>query len=592
MRMLMLWVVAGAIVSAQTPPRDAGLATEGTGSISGVAYVDAENGGPIRGARVELTTGSSFRARVVFADDRGRFTFDRLPAGRFNLTAKKAGFIAVSYGAKRIGGAGVPIALEAGEHAQADVRLLRAGAISGTIRGPDGEPASGVRVQAFQYDYAQGERTLQLRTFSNSQNGQLTTDDRGIYRIYGLKPGEYYFSAAPNVALSGGATSAAMVEWAQRLLSSPGAAGSPPPARSMSLAYVFFPGTTDLAAAAPITVAAGQEVMGIDLTLSYTATATVSGIVTGPDGQPAGVAQVSLVQPGRPFGLGGAAGFIRPTADGTFSASGIMPGEYKLAARGSQKGVDGPADATTGGVAMPLWSLTNITITGEDVRGLEVKLAPGTTVSGRLIFDATTEAPPADLTKVTVSLLPMRTNQVLSMAPGNARVSADGTFVLTGVGPGIYRLSGNLSAAGVPNNVWFAKSSIVAGADTLDEPLEIRDQPVAGATITFTDHAAQLSGSLLDTADRPVPEYFVVLFSTDRKFWVPQSRRVRSVRPGTTGRFTLNGLPPGDYYVCALTDVETNRLSTPEYLEPLIPAGIKITLAEGEKKTQDLKVAR
>ena len=143
----------------------------------------------------------------------------------------------------------------------------------------------------------------------------------------------------------------------------------------------------------------------------------------------------------------------------------------------------------------------------------------------------------------------------------------------------------------MPANTWFVKSSVVGGVDVLDDMFEMRDQPVSGATITFSDHPAQLSGALLDTNDRPVPEYFVVLFSADRKFWAPQSRRVRSVRPGTTGRFTINNLPPGDYYVCALTDVETNRLWTAEYLEPLIPAGLRITLTEGEKKAQDLKVA-
>jgi hypothetical protein len=139
--------------------------------------------------------------------------------------------------------------------------------------------------------------------------------------------------------------------------------------------------------------------------------------------------------------------------------------------------------------------------------------------------------------------------------------------------------------------VWTARSSIVRGVDTLDEPFEVRDQNISGAAITFTDHGSQLSGSLLDADGRPAPEYFIVVFSADRKFWTPQSRRVRSIRAATTGRFTVNGLPPGEYYLCALTDVENNRLSTPEFLEPLIPAGIRISLAEGEKKTQDLKVA-
>jgi hypothetical protein len=53
-----------------------------------------------------------------------------------------------------------------------------------------------------------GARTLQNRTFSNSGNGLLQTDDRGAYRIYGLRPGEYYVQATPASSTGGRATSA------------------------------------------------------------------------------------------------------------------------------------------------------------------------------------------------------------------------------------------------------------------------------------------------------------------------------------------------------------------------------------------------
>ena len=41
-----------------------------------------------------------------------------------------------------------------------------------------------------------------------------------------------------------------------------------------------------------------------------------------------------------------------------------------------------------------------------------------------------------------------------------------------------------------------------------------------------------------------------------------------------------------------MTDLEPNMLYTPGYLEPLVAASIKLTLVDGEKKTQDLKIAR
>jgi hypothetical protein len=477
---------------------------------------------------------------------------------------------------------------------RADVKLMKGGAISGTVRGPGGEPAAAIRMQLYQYDLMQsGERTLQLRTFSNSRNGSLVTDDRGAYRIYGLEAGDYYLAAQPATTLTGDATSSALLDWAQRLLATPGAAATAPPrSRAQALASEFFPGTTDPTAGDAIHVGVGQEQSGIDMNLTYVPTATVSGTVTTPSGDPPLPAQLSLLQPERPFGFSGATGFIRPATDGSFSTSGVLPGEYKLAARGAVRGSgSGAVDPTFGTASMPLWALLDVSVSGQDISGLDVKLVPGTVVSGTLMFDAATEKPPADLSKVTVALTPMQTGRVMSMAPGAARANADGTFAVTGVGPGLYRLTANLAPAGVPPNVWSARSSIVRGADSLDDPFEVRDQDIAGTTITFTDHPAQISGVILDAGGRPAQEYFIVAYAADRSFWMPQSRRVRSVRPGTTGRFTLSGLPPGDYYICALTDVENNRLSTPEFLEPLIQASLKISLAEGEKKTQDLRVA-
>ena len=62
-------------------------------------------------------------------------------------------------------------------------------------------------------------------------------------------------------------------------------------------------------------------------------------------------------------------------------------------------------------------------------------------------------------------------------------------------------------------------------------------------------------------------------------------------RPASDGKYRLPGLPPGDYYVAALTEFEPSDMYDASFLEQLIPASFKITLAEGEKKTQDLRLA-
>jgi hypothetical protein len=280
--------------------------------------------------------------------------------------------------------------------------------------------------------------------------------------------------------------------------------------------------------------------------------------------------------------------FIRPDAEGGFSVSNVPPGNYVLAVRGSMQSSPETVSGPMAVASMPLWAMTNVEVTGQDISGLELRLAPGLNVSGRLVFDGAKPPAPAEVTRVSVALQPHGST---SMAAPSVLAQADGTFVIPGVGPGEYRLFANVPAGTAATSPWSLRSALVNGVDTLDVPFTVRTD-VSGAVITFTDQPTELTGSLLDTNGKPALEYFIVVFPVDRSLWKAQSRRVRSARPGNTGGFRIAGLPPGDYYVCAMTDLEPNLLNTADYLEPLVAASIKLTLTAGEKKTQDLKIAR
>jgi hypothetical protein len=131
--------------------------------------------------------------------------------------------------------------------------------------------------------------------------------------------------------------------------------------------------------------------------------------------------------------------------------------------------------------------------------------------------------------------------------------------------------------------------------DLLDVPLEITaDSPdVRGVVLTFSNRHTQLAGVLQTPAGTPAVEYFIVVFTTDRSLWRNQHRRLRSTRPATDGAFSLTDLPPGDYYVAALTDLDP-AWQTSAFLEPLVAAGaaVKVTIGEGEAVRQDLQLTR
>ena len=134
---------------------------------------------------------------------------------------------------------------------------------------------------------------------------------------------------------------------------------------------------------------------------------------------------------------------------------------------------------------------------------------------------------------------------------------------------------------------------MVKGQDALEVPFEVLpNESISDVVITYTDQITDLTGRLIDGKEQPVAGYFVVLIPTNRSAWVPGSRRLRfPARTSPDGRYRVANLPPGEYFMVALTEFDQQDLYDPTFLEQLAAAGFKITLGEGEKKVMDLKVA-
>jgi len=139
---------------------------------------------------------------------------------------------------------------------------------------------------------------------------------------------------------------------------------------------------------------------------------------------------------------------------------------------------------------------------------------------------------------------------------------------------------------------WALRSAMINGSDALDAPFEVRpDQPLDGLVVTYTDRPTELSGSLQAANGTPAPDFTIVVFAVDQRFWTPASRRSVTTRPATTGRYLVRNLPPGEYYVAAVTDIEPGEWYDPAFLERLVSASTKVTIGEGETRTLDLKIA-
>jgi hypothetical protein len=623
----------------------------GTGTLSGRVVID-DTGKPARRVMLILSGGNVRASKTATSDDLGTYSFTQLGVGTYTLSGSKPGFVNVIYGQKKPNRPGTPIGLADGQKIEGiTLRIPRGGVITGAVLDDNMDPTPGTQVRVMRYQMNTGVKQL-------TQAGTGVTDDRGIYRVYGLAPGDYIITATPrlnindiaqmvqNVAQTttgaagqggqggfgaGGGRGAAAGGGAGGLgangngFGGPGGRGGGIAGQilngfqqdsAVGYAPVYYPGTTTAANATVVTVGVSETKDAIDFQLQLVQTAKLSGVVSSPDGNPQGV-MLTLVNDQEDAGSASGPNTARVQQDGKFTFSNVMPGQYTISARGGGGGRGGrgggPNQATTtagtaaggrgggagrGGQGDMLWGESQVSVDGHNVSDITVAMQPGMMMSGHITFEGTgptsgagaTAGQPPNPTRVRVTLSSASTGgggmADLSGPPASAQVDADGNFSMTGVPPGKYYVR----ASGATG--FNSKSALYQGRDALDFPLEVKPgEDVAAVAITLSDKTTLISGTLQDPSGQPTSDYTIIVYPNDKRFWLPQSRRIQSTRPGTDGTYRVGGLPPGDYRLAAVTDVEPGEWFDPVFLNQLANASTVLSLAEGDTKTQDLRLS-
>jgi hypothetical protein len=136
------------------------------------------------------------------------------------------------------------------------------------------------------------------------------------------------------------------------------------------------------------------------------------------------------------------------------------------------------------------------------------------------------------------------------------------------------------------------RSAVVNGVETIDDGITIAPgESISNTLLRFTDRTSAIEGTLQDPGGRPAPDYFVIVFAAQETGWAPPSRRIAMTRPATDGTFSVTGLPAGDYLIAAVTDVDQGEWMDPSFLKTIVPASLKLSIAEGETKRQDIRLA-
>jgi Carboxypeptidase regulatory-like domain len=621
-----------ALAAAQLPPAPPTLAP-GTAIIVG-QVLDAATGRGVSSAVVSLAG-----ARRVMTTSDGRFAFRNLPEGSHSLTAAKSGYIDGAYGMRRPGGPVLPVVLTDGERrANLVIWLWRHAAITGTIVDEAGEPLTGIQVTALRRSMVGGRRRF-------VQAGNGTTDDRGMYRISRLAPGDYAVAmTASQVSVpvsvvrqyeesmmaGGDLNRNTLLQAMVQIGSMPSMMGStesrqigdevqslgrgaptPPPADGSRLfAYpsLFYPAAPSAASAAIVSVASGQERTGIDLQVKPVPMVKVSGTVAGLSGSATNVPVRLIPQGPDDLGRTGDAGGTITNASGGFTFLGVPSGDYVIKivqtprpaapsappmtiAVGSGMMVSGAFGPNTEVPPVPaeptMWATVPVAVGDADVTGVNIVLRTGLRVSGRVEFEGSADKPaPDQLSRTPVMFEPVDGQMDRGTTPPG-RIDAKGQFTSYGLPAGRYYVR-----SGAPTG-WTLKGAFLGERDVSDVPLDLDSTDVADVILTFTDRPASLSGTVQLTERAARDGVAVIVFPADSKAWVETGanpRRMRKVATTDTGAYDVKALPAGAYFVAAISETVAGDWQDPAFLEQLATSATHVQIDHGEKATQSLRL--
>jgi hypothetical protein len=575
---------------------------------------------------------------AAMTNARGQFLFRDLPAGSYTLTVSAAGYLAGSYGQRRPQGSSRRVAVADGQQTMdADVRLWKTAVITGAVLDEAGEPVVQASVRALRRRFLRGQPQW-------SQAANATTDDRGVYRVAGLTPGDYVVAMLSGIAsvpastadaywqamasddqtsratlgqlASSGTLSAASGVWVgdQRVQTVAGRAVTPPSDPGAPLFIyprTFYPATEKTDDASVITVGSGDERQAVDIRVRPVRTSRVSGVVTGPTGpapnarvtiSPASTSDVPQMNAYVDVGMVDT-GFTTSTtttdASGRFTLIGVPAGEYVVRAAVVKapsgqtiiRNDDGTVTALT--VAAPVAAAGAASPASNDASSAEMPLGvPDHDVAGvaltlqpevtisGTIAFAGGTPPPA--AELSRALIS------LGAANGQSRRSARvlngrSTFELGPAPRGTYSLSVSLPG--------WTIASVRLGGKEIGDGLFPLTSDADDVVVTMTNRLASVAG----TVQRSGGDASVAVFPADYQRWIASgmsTSRARLVDADETGTFEVEGLAAGDYAVAAIDASTPVDLQNPADVEALARVATRVTLGDGARKTLSLSTAR
>jgi len=498
-------------------------------TISGTVWLhDGKIPKPISGVHVVARAADGRDLlQTAETDSQGRYLLQNLPEKRVALSAARPGYFG-----RAVAGAEPELLLDLSSDntlERADFELFPGGVITGRITDALGEPLENIEVRCWRVIHADGRH--------QALAPGAVTDDRGVYRIFGLEPGSYILLARPQFR------------------------------RKPPLAAAYFPGTAQESNAKEIEVAPGAEVTGIDLTLGDQPAYTISGKIAGADPEqirganilaiPISGESAAAARSANPdelnwrMGIGMTNGGVATVDEkGDFFLSGLPAGEYVLTVSARP----GPVPA---GMRAQIAAIVRQAV---DVRsnmtGVLLHAARVARISGRVSFPkgpprrSRPEAIVLELADQSPGVLGARSREAAARSP-------DYKFEFPDLLPGSYTLR-----IVSPSAVYM----MVEGEPSEAKEITVPEGAALDVEVETGFGTASLSGIVKEPGSgAPLPEARVAMAKAP-----PESRtggspiRFRTAQADQRGRWSIPDLLPGAYLICAWSSASVESLYAPE----------------------------
>lgn len=490
----------------------------------------------------------------------GRFTFSGLPPGQYTVRAYREGYFPETNDGStpQIANVSVPLTTDQ-PSANVSIPLIPGAAIGGRVMDTEGRAVVNARVQVLRLNYDNGRPVLE------SSAGVVRSDDQGNFRVFHIRPGEYYVSVTPAIRGDslGPATNRDLI-----------------PDPKEELVRTFFPDAIDARRAKTITLRSGEDFMGLTISVQKVRTIAVSGQVisgvtlsarTGRGDAIYPSAQLTLVPHDAEVLVDGSSmstvfAAMGGENSGGFQLSNVLPGVYDLYARVPNTLPDGSA-----GDPPYFLGRTSFTAGSENLHGVSVLLHPPVDVKGYVRVDGNASAA---LDGARVSLRPSDSARLpaVSSSPRQIAVRADGTFTIPSVPEGDYRFwflvpsigdsSGGQRGVSPPRA--YIEDIREGGLSVFDNGIHIGVEAPRLIEIVVKTDGGVVDGSVLDSKRQPKQGATVVLVPSP-----PRQQNFMLYKTATSdamGRFVFRGVHPGPYKVFAWERVPFSAYQNAEFL--------------------------